>query len=541
VSRIALSQILRRQTGATALIAALGDALGAPIAVEDPQGRVVHGAPGSAPGQPAEAMRRVPVALDEISLGWVSGSPASAPAVAAVLAHLAAREVEHKSLGAEVLHLYREINLIYSFSEKLAALLDVERVALLTLHEAQRLIGATDSAVMLLDEASGALPVIAGRGESLDGRTHRRGEGIPGAVAASGAGEIVNDVEADPRRTEGSSIRTLICAPLKTGERVIGLIALGNTESATYSAADLKLLNTLALQAATAIENARLFERTVQAARERERLQALHQAAELARTRLESEMTLASRIQADLFPAHLPAIAGYDLSARNRAARLCGGDYYDVLRSTSVAGDAHVLCCVADVAGKGLPAALVMSNMQATLRALLGRIHPLAALAGHASDLLYAATPPEKYVTAILAELAPESGAVTIVSAGHLDNAIIRADGTIVPLVSTGMPLGLMPDGLPYTETTQHLGPDDALVLYSDGVTDAQNPAGEEFGEARLHDLLRAHRTASPAAMADAILRAVDVFADGAPQFDDMTLLILRRGTSAAAVAAAPR
>ena len=112
---------------------------------------------------------------------------------------------------------------------------------------------------------------------------------------------------------------------------------------------------------------------------------------------------------------------------------------------------------MADVSGKGLPAALLMSNMQATLRALLGRIASLPVLAGHASDLLYAATSPEKYVTAALVELEPATGRLRFVGAGHLDNVILRADGSIVSLASTGAPLGLLPPGLPYGETSEVL------------------------------------------------------------------------------------
>ena len=173
-----------------------------------------------------------------------------------------------------MLNLYRELNLIYGFSEKLAALLDVERVAALTLQEARHLIVATDGIVMLLDDEGGALRVVAGFGEempALDG--FHRGRGIIGSIVASGVAEIVNDVDADGRRvTEQTTIKALLVAPLRVGERVTGVIALGSTLPMAYTAAELKLLSTLALQTATAIENAQLFERAVLAARERERL-----------------------------------------------------------------------------------------------------------------------------------------------------------------------------------------------------------------------------------------------------------------------------
>ena len=324
------------------------------------------------------------------------------------------------------------------------------------------------------------------------------------------------------------AVRSLVVAPLKVGERVIGVIGLGSTTPATYSAADLKLLNTLALQTATAIENARLFERTVQAAKERERLMALHKEAELARAKLEGELKLAARIQADLFPASLPAVEGYEFAARNRPARKCGGDYYDALPLPRLGGDG-LLLCVADVSGKGLPAALVMSNMQATLRALIGRTDSLAELAGHASELLYAATPPEKYVTAAFVELAPTTGWLTFVGAGHLDNLVLRASGATVPLVSTGTPLGLLPLSTPYGEGMDRLHPGDSLVLFSDGVTEAQNADDEEFGEERLAAILRDARDLPPAALIDRVIESIDAFAGSAPQFDDITLLVARR------------
>jgi serine phosphatase RsbU (regulator of sigma subunit) len=525
MSKAVLRQLIGRQPDTRALVSAIAEALGSPVAIEDLEGRLLHGQPAH------EAVPvRVPVTHQEASLGWVSGSQ-HAGAVAALLGHLVAREAERKALGAEVLHLYREINLIYSFSEKMAALLEVDGVARLTLQEARHLIVATDGAILLLDDESGALTTITGFGDELPALGgFRRGVGIIGAIAASGIGEIVNDVDADARRVvEHTSIKALVCAPLKVGERVIGVIALGSTMPMAYTAAELKLLNTLALQAASAIENARLFERTIQAARERERLMALHQEAELARARLESELTLAARIQAQLFPAEMPRVDGYELAARNRPARRCGGDYFDVLPTMGPAGDPRMLLCVADVAGKGLPAALVMSNMQATLRALLGRTASLPDLATHASDLLYAATSPEKYVTAALAELSPDSGGVRFVGAGHLDNLILRADDTAVSLASTGAPLGLLPPGLPYLETAHRLEPGDCLVLYSDGVTDAQNEQGEEFGDARLLAVLRSGTDRSAGTLIDHIFAALDRFAGHAPQFDDITLLVVRR------------
>ena len=524
MSRIALRQVVGRSVETRALLDALSEVVGTAVTVEDADGRVLHGEPGTRDEE------RFPVTHGEARLGWVSG-PVHARAVARVLDHLVAREAEKKALGAEVLHLYREVNLIYSFSEKLAALLEVERVAGLTLQEARHLIVATDGVIMLLDEDTGVLTTVAGIGDELPVlQGFHRGRGILGTIAATGTGEIINDVDVDPRRiTEHNTVKALIAAPLKVGERVTGVIALGSTLPMPYTAGELKLLSTLALQAATAIENARLFERTIQAAREREQLMALHQQTEVARAKLESELTLAARIQSALFPAELPVVPGYDIAARNRPARQCGGDYYDAIRFGPGDGGERLLLCVADVSGKGLPASLVMSNMQATLRALLGREPSLTALAARASELLYGSTAPEKYVTAALVDLDPATGVCRFVSAGHVDTLILKADGTVVTLSSTGTPLGLMPPGLPFGEQQLTLDPGDTLLLFSDGIPEAQDRDDLEYGEERLIACVRDATGETSAALIDRIMASIDAFAGEAPQFDDITLLVARR------------
>jgi putative methionine-R-sulfoxide reductase with GAF domain len=241
MSRVALKQLIGRPNDARAVLTAITDALGLPHAIEDHEGQLLHGAPLD------EAGNRFPVTLDGRGLGWVSGSE-SARVVAALLDHLASEQAEKKALGAEVLHLYREVNLIYSFSQKIAALLDLDRVARLTLHEASHLIVATDGVVMLLDDETGSLTTLAGFGDELPRRSGVRvGHGVIGTVAATGIAEVVNDVHADPRRIVDPGVRSLICAPLKVGERVIGIIALASTHPMTYTAGELKLLSTLGL------------------------------------------------------------------------------------------------------------------------------------------------------------------------------------------------------------------------------------------------------------------------------------------------------
>jgi sigma-B regulation protein RsbU (phosphoserine phosphatase) len=171
-----------------------------------------------------------------------------------------------------------------------------------------------------------------------------------------------------------------------------------------------------------------------------------------------------------------------------------------------------------------------MSHMQATLRALLGRTTSLTDLAGRASALLHASTAANKYVTAAFLELAPATGRARYVSAGHINSWVFGQGGSAPrPLTSTGSPLGLLPPGEPYESTLVEIARGDCVILCSDGVTDAQNEAEEEFGEDRLKTVIAASLDAPVATIVERVFEAIDGFAGTAPQFDDITLLVMRR------------
>ena len=296
-----------------------------------------------------------------------------------------------------------------------------------------------------------------------------------------------------------------------------GLVVLGpRPANLKFSEADLEFGTGLVSQAAVAFDNSWYFRETLE------------------KKKIEQELTLAASIQSTLFPAELPQFPQYELAARNRPARQCGGDYYDVLLVPSPDNKGMHLLCVADVSGKGLPASLLMSNMQATMRALLGRIPSLTDLAAHTNALLYASTPSNKYVTAILLEIDPANGTGRFVNAGHTDCLLLRASGEEVWLKATGTPLGMMdPDFVatlqPYEEQSFELSHGDLIALFSDGVTEAQNDRDEEFGEPRVAEFLRQIRSASAKEMVDQVFTELDRFAGAAPQFDDITLMILKR------------
>jgi sigma-B regulation protein RsbU (phosphoserine phosphatase) len=302
--------------------------------------------------------------------------------------------------------------------------------------------------------------------------------------------------------------------PIEAGDETTGgIVVLGpRPGNLSYTESDLEFGMGLVTQAAVAFENSWYFREAIE------------------RKKVEQELALAASIQQNLFPSRLPKLSNLELAARNRPARSCGGDYYDALR---ISGQTHLIC-VADVSGKGLPASLLMSNMQATMRALLGRLPSLTELATLTNSLLYAATADNKYVTAILVELDPETGKGRYVNAGHQDCLLMRADGEAEWVKSTGTPLGLMaPDIIelmaPYSEQTFELHPGDMLALFSDGVTEAQDEGENEFGEERLADFLRPIRLESAETLVDKVFCEIDRFAGSAPQYDDITLFIIKR------------
>jgi sigma-B regulation protein RsbU (phosphoserine phosphatase) len=293
--------------------------------------------------------------------------------------------------------------------------------------------------------------------------------------------------------------------PLRSGEETIGIILLGaRPGGVAYSADELEYTRGLADQAAVALENAWHFHETVE------------------KKKIEKELELAADIQRRLLPATLPAVAGYDVAANTRPARHVGGDYYDAIQRA----DGRIVYCVADVSGKGIAASLLMSNFQASLRALLSSGVPLVEVVTRMNNLMHASTAANKFVTAIFVDVDPESGHARVVNAGHNDGVVLRADGTAERLKAGGLAVGLMP-GRTYTETEWQLGPGDLVALYSDGVTEANDPEENEYSIERLIELLREQRTASAEEIVRATYESVDAFAATAPQYDDITMMVV--------------
>lgn len=262
MSNISLKSLLNKRKPSVALVEKLAATLQVNFSVEDERGRWVM---GEAPPLPAQ---KFPIRQGETVIGWVHG-PALAEPLAGLLSHLADKESEKKQIGAEVLDLYREINLIYNFSEKLANALDAEMIAQTALEEVCQVIEAGGGAVVFLPETEDPPRILATFGQSFFSTDDLNQKGLLRQFLLSGHANIRNDFNAALGEHQ-PIVRSLLYSPLKVKHRLLGLIMLASEEPVEYKAAHLKLLTTLALQSASAIESALLFQKRIQEAIERE-------------------------------------------------------------------------------------------------------------------------------------------------------------------------------------------------------------------------------------------------------------------------------
>jgi sigma-B regulation protein RsbU (phosphoserine phosphatase) len=301
----------------------------------------------------------------------------------------------------------------------------------------------------------------------------------------------------------------LVPIPGRRG-RLAGLIVLGERLSEEpYSREDKRLLSSVASQAAIALDNISLAEEMA------ERLEAERKALH--------EMDIAQQVQRKLFPQKTPALSTLDYAGRCTQARAVGGDYYDFLDL----GPGRVGLVLADIAGKGISAALLMANLQANLRSQYAvALEDLATLLRSVNRLFFDSTEENRYATLFFGDYEDASRRLRYVNCGHNPPLVLRAAGDLERLMPTTTVLGLFEEWeCPVAEVM--LAPEDVLLIYSDGATEASNDAGEEFGEARLVEALRAHRERPAAAILDALSDAVLEFSGG-QQGDDLTLVVAK-------------
>jgi sigma-B regulation protein RsbU (phosphoserine phosphatase) len=240
---------------------------------------------------------------------------------------------------------------------------------------------------------------------------------------------------------------------------------------------------------------------------------------------MKRDIEIAREIQRWLVPRRAPDVPGIDVAFATRPAKTIGGDYYDAFLRT---GDGPLLIAVADVAGKSVPAAMLMATFQASLRALASASGTLSELVGGLNRQVCAASQAGRFTTAFLAELNPANGDLCYLCAGHNPPILKREDGTVERLKSDNIPLGIELKEKYKTGFTR-IEPHDLLVIYTDGVTEARDESRNEFGEARLLSIIQLTGQERSALSLSNIMRTLDEFVGAAPQHDDITCMIVRR------------
>ncbi len=304
-----------------------------------------------------------------------------------------------------------------------------------------------------------------------------------------------------------ASVRSVLSVPLIVRSTMVGVLTLYNKQHpAGFTWEDLRLLIVIASQSAQAIENTRLQEE------ERRYLQ------------VQQDLRVALEIQVHLLPKHPPRVAGYDIVGHSVPARTVGGDYFDYIRLK----DGRLALCLGDVAGKGLPAALVMASLQATLRAQTYWCTDVGACINGANDLLFDSTNKRTFITLFYGILDPVRHHFTFANAGHNKPFLLRQGQPPVQLTSGGLALALK-EGMECVEDEVGFGPGDLLFIYSDGVTEAMSPDRAEFGERRLAGILDRHRRQSSGYIIDRVLERIRDHVGTADPSDDITMLVIRR------------
>jgi sigma-B regulation protein RsbU (phosphoserine phosphatase) len=302
--------------------------------------------------------------------------------------------------------------------------------------------------------------------------------------------------------------------PLMAGESLLGFITLGEKLSEEpYSREDRELLLAVAEQVAVGLDYARLVGRVAE------------------QERLEREVEIAKSVQGHLFPQELPAIPNLRYTGSCRPARGVGGDYFDFIKID----DHRLVLALGDISGKGISAALLMASLQGALRGHVSmREHDLVGLVKDLNRLMCGSSDSGKFATFFCGLFDGETRELTYVNAGHLPPIVVPApspdraeDRPLTRLQPGGLVIGLL-DDVDYEAGRARIGPGDTLVLFTDGVTDAERADGEMFDEWRLVELVEQHRQLDPEQLRQQIERGLDTFVGDTEQLDDITLIVAR-------------
>jgi sigma-B regulation protein RsbU (phosphoserine phosphatase) len=426
--------------------------------------------------------------------------------------------------NSTILTLKQELELLESRARELAACLkamtligsslDIDEVLERAISSAQEVMRAEASSIMLLDEATGDLYFKQASGAAAGAvREVRipRGHGIAGWVAETGSPVVVEDAQNDPRFFRGADdqtgfvTRSILAVPLKVKDRIIGVAEAINRSDGFFSEADLPLFTAYASLAAVAIENARMHSSLLE------------------REIWEREIEIARQIQASMQGPERAERPPYRFHALSAAARSVGGDFYDWIELSN----GRALVIVGDVSGKGIPAALMMSNALSRLRAMALQMTEPAEILTELNDLLSHRPNRGLFITVFVALLKPD-GTFRFSTAGH-PPPLLFADGAFRDLPRAGgPPVGIMA-GASYRQESITLRDGEIIVLFSDGVTDAVNPKGVDFGLDGLRAVVRTSAE-RPSMLPSRVRHAILSFEAGHEPSDDVTVAVVCHG-----------
>lgn len=397
-------------------------------------------------------------------------------------------------------------------SKILNSSLELDEVLRRVMELATRLLEADRSSLFLVDRERQELWSKVAQG--LDTMEIRLplGTGIVGHVINTGLAINTCDVrqlpqwQGDTDARTGYQTRSVLCIPLRNKQQeILGAVEVINKLQGSFTEEDEIFLSALADHAVIALENALLHERIVR------------------QEKLERDLALAASIQQGLLPSPPADLPGLAMAAVSLPARVIGGDYYDFIRL----GPHRYLIAIGDISGKGIPAALLMANLLAGLRALASEGIDVSGLVARLNDLLVQGGQADRFSTAFIGVLDCERGVLTYTNAGHCIPLLVDARGGVRLLEAGGLALGILEE-MTYDAETVEVGPESLCLLYTDGVPEAENGRHELYGKARLHDVVLAHHGEPVQAVVDRILADVRAFVGDAPQSDDLTLLALK-------------
>jgi len=422
----------------------------------------------------------------------------------------------------------RRTRTLFEVSMRVNSTIKRKELLRIIMETAARTLRAEGSSIILVDKERGELYFEVATGEKNEEVREirlRMGEGIAGWVAETGRPVLIPDASKDPRWSNrvsnrvGVPTRNMVCVPVVSNGETLGVLqAINRKYGGTFRKSDLRLLELIAAPAAVALENMMLYEALVKS------METLRETT-AAKERLESEMKIAQDIQRSFLPGSALSVGNVRLAAQLHPAREVGGDLYHFIDL----GGGRLLICLGDVSDKGMPAALFMS-------ALMIWIQAKARSSPHPSDIMaemnreVSSDDSTMFATMFLAILDADGGRLRYCDGGHCTPYVLKADGAVAPLETTkSLPIGVFED-TEYADRELRLEPGDTLVLYTDGITEAENPAGDWFAADRLKLALAECAGRTPEAIASELVARVQTFAAGKPQSDDIAVMAIRYG-----------